>query len=636
LGYGAFWIGVIIIFATAGEKGADIDKIVKGVDWQGRICGKDNGVANLKYAAWPDPALNYQAKICVSDCATTQTWDFSIKYKTNRFTYYCIPFLNLNTTDPATISGNFNNQDHAATRAMGDMWVAAPIIAASAAIALAFSYYYTYVAKKFAGFMVWSLILFLAGAGLLCGYALLQNAESMTNDPATKQTSQSTIKGQRALGWILVIGTMLFLCIVFFLRKRILIAIEVIKEASRALNALPGIIFFPLLPFAIGVGFIFWWIVITLYIFSVTEPKAIPAAGTFPLSYFDDDMRRIYGSQGYNGTYIDLVWDRSMKNSFIYHFFHLLWTIQFLIYFSYLVIAGAIANWYFSYREPDGSKKRGDGVGELPHNPTFQSCLRTTRFHLGSVAFGSLIIAIIQMARFIVKYIEETTKAKNNQLQRIVFCLIQCFLSCIECCCDKLSKTGYVWMAIWGDSFVPATCNAFLLVWRNLARIAALGIVSEIVLTMGKLFVAVLTTGLAALIMRAAYPDTLTSVAMPCFVVFMMALLIGEVFMLLYETTIDTVMICFLVDEECNLKSGQLFASPELSALVGAHAAQSQELATQSYRGKPPPKKQSNFQPVSDAIPMSGVSSGGGGGGGGGGGFVGPDAYNSGNMHSAS
>ena len=52
------------------------------------------------------------------------------------------------------------------------------------------------------------------------------------------------------------------------------------------------------------------------------------------------------------------------------------------------MIAGAVADWYFS---------AGSDRGALLKSPITASLARTLRFHLGSIALGSLVIAFIQV-----------------------------------------------------------------------------------------------------------------------------------------------------------------------------------------------------------------------------------------------
>jgi hypothetical protein len=50
---------------------------------------------------------------------------------------------------------------------------------------------------------------------------------------------------------------------------------------------------------------------------------------------------------------------------------------------------------------------------------------RVLRFHLGTVAFASLIIAIINFIRAIVLYLQAKAKKDGNFLQRMVLCIAQ-------------------------------------------------------------------------------------------------------------------------------------------------------------------------------------------------------------------
>jgi hypothetical protein len=96
-----------------------------------------------------------------------------------------------------------------------------------------------------------------------------------------------------------------------------------------------------------------------------------------------------------------------------YHFFHLLWNMQFLFYFGYLVFAGATADWYFSETAANGEDKK------VALAPVTRAVARTSRYHLGTVAITSLIIAIIQFIRATVAYIQRVCYAISLSLSLI-------------------------------------------------------------------------------------------------------------------------------------------------------------------------------------------------------------------------
>ena len=58
------------------------------------------------------------------------------------------------------------------------------------------------------------------------------------------------------------------------------------------------------------------------------------------------------------------------------------------------------------------------------------------RYHIGTLAFGSCIVAIITMiqvlTRSLVVYLEENTPAGSNFLFKLVAGCIECFLACFK------------------------------------------------------------------------------------------------------------------------------------------------------------------------------------------------------------
>ena len=74
--------------------------------------------------------------------------------------------------------------------------------------------------------------------------------------------------------------------------------------------------------------------------------------------------------------------------------------LNFIIALGQCALAGAFASWYWTM----------DKKNNLPTTPLLSSFWRTLRYHVGSLAFGSLIIAIIQMIRAGLEYLEYKLK----------------------------------------------------------------------------------------------------------------------------------------------------------------------------------------------------------------------------------
>ena len=85
---------------------------------------------------------------------------------------------------------------------------------------------------------------------------------------------------------------------------------------------------------------------------------------------------------------------------------------------------------------------------------------RLLRFHLGTAAFGSLIIAIIQMIRLVLKYIEHKVKEMEKSggiqgkcavvLKGVIYCA-QCILYCFEKCMKFININAYIETGIIGS-----------------------------------------------------------------------------------------------------------------------------------------------------------------------------------------
>lgn len=76
--------------------------------------------------------------------------------------------------------------------------------------------------------------------------------------------------------------------------------------------------------------------------------------------------------------------------------------------------------------------------------PILQSFKIMLRFHLGSVAFGSLVIALVQLVRSIIAAVEAYTKESQNSFTKCIFKTCHCCLYCFEKILQYLSRNAYI------------------------------------------------------------------------------------------------------------------------------------------------------------------------------------------------
>lgn len=498
-----------------------------------------------------------------------------IPYETEPFLNFCLPSANsTKVLVDSAISSQFGSVTNMFGRIIGDLNVAWPIILACGAGSFLLAFVYVMLMTVLASVLIWGAILLILASGGGLSYLLLTTSWNTPASSAGTNALAMLIAGYAAGG-----VTFVFFCVVVFLRKRIQIAIQVVKEASHAIRDMPGMQFFPFIPAIFAAVYVGYWVVEALFIFSVQTSKDIPL----------ELILRINPRPG--GLTLpnprkEVSLDDRMQPYFAYHFFHLLWSLDFLVYWAYLVIAGAVADWYFTPFDRNGQKPRGSKEGQLTSTPVLASIWRSLK-HVGTVSVAALIVAIIQFIRAVVSYMQAKAANMNEKnpvtrfIRSCVFCLIQCCLKCLECCLDKINKNGLIMTAITGENFCFATCSAFRLVWSNLARVAAISVVGSVLVSIGQFMTAIFSSAACAAILLyfSPYKESVSSITLPCALVFIIAYCIGSVFLCIFDAAIDTIFMCFLLDEEKNMEGGRMLASKELQDIINAHAAESKEIA---------------------------------------------------------
>lgn len=527
----------------------------------GRVCGVD--LESKPFLAWPDPysAAALPFRVCVSDCSQTNNdanKAMAVLYESVADLYYCVP------TAPSQVDEVIRNELSHGSKLVSDLSIASNVIYGMTGGSCLIAFLMLWFIRHCAKYVFWLACLLAIAGAVAGGWCLFQEGQRDTTKSNVSQLMTWT-------GVAVLVAAVLFVTVLCFLRKQLQIALEIVKEAGKAISDLKSLVVFPFFLALVALGYFVLIAYIALNVFSVFTYQQVNTP--------ESVLKRYDGTNTTNPA-VSLLpqFDTRLQNQAWFLFFHLLWTTQFLFYFGFTVIAGAVAEWYFSKTDSSGDKIRGDEEGQLSRWAVIQSCCRTMVFNMGTIAICAFIIAVIQFLRAVIRYIEKKSGSEPpNCVKKAVFCLLQCCLKCVECCCDKVNKNALIWTAIYGDGFIVAACSSFALIWRNLARVAALSAVSGVILNMGIICTAVVSTGLAALILVLSPSLQLSSIWLPLIAVFVISYTMAKMFFAVVDAAIDTIFLCFLIDSETN--RGEMFASPSLQALVGEHAEQSQSLA---------------------------------------------------------
>ncbi|PNJ03430.1 SLC44A4 isoform 5, partial [Pongo abelii] len=177
-----------------------------------------------------------------------------------------------------------------------------------------------------------------------------------------------------------------------------------------AVGQMMSTMFYPLVTFVLLLICIAYWAMTALYLATSGQPQYVlwasnissPGCEKVPINTSCNPTAQLVNSscpglmcvfQGYSSK--GLV-QRSLFNLQIYGVLGLFWTLNWVLALGQCVLAGAFASFYWAFHKPQ----------DIPTFPLISAFIRTLRYHTGSLAFGALILTLVQIARVILEYID--------------------------------------------------------------------------------------------------------------------------------------------------------------------------------------------------------------------------------------
>jgi choline transporter-like protein 2/4/5 len=246
------------------------------------------------------------------------------------------------------------------------------------AFAIVVSFLFMFTLRCFAGLIVWTslilVVLVFVGLGIIFLYngGQLSSVSSYIGNlgiPTLTASSYYSVYGYISFG---IAG--LLLIIVLCCCSRIRLAVAICNVAGQFVSRVCQIIIVPIFMGLLIVGF--WASALTVIVFLIASTKYVAVTGSVFTSiadFADSNLARMY-----------------------YFFFATLWTNSLLQAMTIFIIASACCMWYYSH---------GPGI-EL-NSPVIKSTYMIFRYHFGSLAFGSFILAIIQFLQAIVELFKQ-------------------------------------------------------------------------------------------------------------------------------------------------------------------------------------------------------------------------------------
>ncbi|XP_054422835.1 choline transporter-like protein 5 [Pteronotus mesoamericanus] len=359
---------------------------------------------------------------------------------------------------------------------------------------------------------------------------------------------------------MLCILEVLVILMLIFLRNRIRISIALLKEGSKAIGYVPTTLLYPVLTFFFLSICICYWAVTAVYLATSGAPvyKIVTPGGHCkhenrtcnPEIFNTTEISKVCPGAQCNFAFYggNSLYHQHLTTFQIFNLFVFLWLINFVIALGQCALAGAFASYYWALKKPD----------DIPPYPLFTAFGRAIRYHTGSLAFGSLILALIQMFRITLEYLDKRLKDTQNNISKFLQHCLKCCFWCLEKVVKFLNRNAYVMIAIYGKNFCRSARDAFNLLIRNVLEVAVMDKVTDFVLVLGKLLVAGCIGVLAFLLFTQKIsiikegPTSLNYYWVPLLTVIIGSYLVAHGFFSVYAMCIDTIFICFLEDLERN------------------------------------------------------------------------------------
>ncbi|XP_032997584.1 choline transporter-like protein 4 [Lacerta agilis] len=441
-------------------------------------------------------------------------------------------------------------------------------------IALVLSLIFLMLLRCIAKTLVWAIIvgvLVTAAYGIYHCYTEYQklNQEGATIKKVGFTTNVGAYRSVKET-WL---AALIILCVVegimlltlVFLRKQIMIAITLIKEASRAIGYMMSSLLYPLVTFVLLIICVAYWGITALYLATSGAPlyRIVPKNDSSPdcigISGNDSCSPMTFNASTYWPCLVDCIFfkyndeglfQRNLFNLQIYNFVGLLWCINFVIALGQCVLAGAFASYYWAFNKPQ----------DIPTCAVCSAFVRTLRYHIGSLAFGSLVLTIVQLIRIVLEYMDHKLKDSSNGAAKCLLCCMKCCFWCLEKFVKFLNRNAYIMIAIYGKNFCVSAKNAFMLLMRNAARVVVLDKVTDLLLFLGKLLVVGGVGILSFFFFTGRIPidkpefksPVLNYYWLPILTVVVGSYFIAQGFFSVYNMCVDTLFLCFLEDLERN------------------------------------------------------------------------------------
>jgi len=493
----------VMIWAPSAQEGA-WKRFTGASDYQLNTCGADD-LADYPFAMWPNP-LSYDIKVCVASCDDTH-------YATTEHVFWCLP-------DPSR--ADYDDwkaqwEDNTFVRLMSDMYNYRETPLVALGLTFVFTILFFIFVRLFLKFILRVLYVGLLVGTIYGGISFMQKGKD--EDPEGFYTGVA----------ILCIGGG-FWCIMMVCWSSLMRVVRILEDASKALMVMPQVMLVPIFTMPISAGLVVVWYLFVMLMCSATTDNDVLSIGSAEQFLIANNYQ--YGPYVGSINYAEYEvrnYDTNLQNWFWVHLFWMFWAVTFMEYFNFLIVSGCVADWFLDKElvdHPDANEEFQKGNCRR----IFSSIWRTLRYHLGTVAFASALVAAVKTIECILVYIKKQIgDDTSNPFAKIILKVCMAVVRCLRCILDRCNKMTLVVTAVCGSPFC-AGCGKALGMFFNHMALMSLGTGMVVLMCLlSNLFIALLSAGTAGYIFLGEGAKDLNSSFMPLASSFVISFFVAKI-----------------------------------------------------------------------------------------------------------
>jgi len=308
--------------------------------------------------------------------------------------------------------------------------------------------------------------------------------------------------------------------------RRIPYAAANLKTAVTSIRSQLGVAFLGLA--SVPVVVVFWILWIFTFTMTLSTDFMQSQTTTTTVTQSDGTTEEV---EVYTGVYYLVV---------VTFLLSLFWSLQVMTNIVQTTVAGSVGTWWFVPEEAIGCC-----------SPALTSSFeRSMTYSFGSICLGSLLVALIQTLKAIAEQTEQQSRQNNDGGGALLACLARCLLSCLEDLVEYFNKWAFVYVGLYGYSYVEAGKKVFDLFqnrgWTAIISDQLIGRVLGIMSLAIGIVTAVISAGIAAVFSSGEHDSVIAStVILSMVVAWILGIILSSIIFGVVNGGVNTVIVLY-------------------------------------------------------------------------------------------